>query len=115
LLCFIDPSREPSKHLLKDIAAHAREFEQRNYAVVFVVPDGKNAVDFNFSHWKLPAQSELVEDEGKQWQNNVLTHTKSTFTDNYPLVIFADKDGKILFKSEGYRIGTSNEILQKTH
>lgn len=115
LLCFIDPSREPSKHLLKDIAAHAREFEQRNYAVVFVVPDGKKTVDFNFSSWKLPVQSELVEDEGKQWQNNVLTHTKSTFTDNYPLVIFSDKDGKILFKSEGYRIGTSNEILQKTH
>ena len=112
LLCFIDPGREPSKHLLKDIAASAREFEQRNYSIIFVVPDDKNAPDFKFDKWKLPAQSMLVTDEGKQWLNNVLTHTKSTFTDNYPLVIFTDKEGKILFKSEGYRIGTSNQILQ---
>ena len=113
LLCFIDPSREPSKHLLKDISAHAREFEQRNFSVVFVLPSDKNAPDFNFDKWKLPTQSVLVEDEGNQWLNNVLTHTKTTFRDNYPLVIFTDKNGKILFKSEGYRIGTGSQILQK--
>ena len=113
LLCFIDPGREPSKHLLKDIAAQAREFEKRNYSVVFVLPSDKNVPDFNFNKWKLPAQSILVEDEGNQWLNNVLTHTKSNFSNNFPLVIFADKDGTILFKSEGYRIGTSRQILQK--
>ena len=113
LLCFIDPSREPSKHLLKDIAAHAREFEQRNYNVVIALPSDKIVPDFKFNSWKLPKQSILVEDTGNQWLNNILTHTKSTFSDNYPLVIFADGDGSILFKSEGYRIGTSNQILQK--
>ena len=113
MLCFIDPSREPSKHLLKDIASHARDFEQRGYSIVFALPGDKNVPDFNFDKWKLPSQSILVNDEGKQWLNNVLTHTKSTFSDSYPLVIFADKEGKILFKSEGYRIGTSNQILQK--
>ena len=113
LLCFIDPSREPSKHLLKDIASHAREFEQRGYSILFVLPEDKNVPDFNFDKWKLPSQSILVEDKGNQWLNNVLTHTKSTFSDNYPLVIFANKEGTILFKSEGYRIGTSNQILQK--
>ena len=113
LLCFIDPSREPSKHLLKDIASHAKEFEQRGYSIIFALPDNKNVPDFNFSKWKLPAQSILVEDEGNRWLNNVLTHTKSTFSDNFPLVIFADKNGTILFKSEGYRIGTGSQILQK--
>ncbi len=113
LLCFIDPSREPSKHLLKDIAAHAREFEERNYSVVFVLPQDKKTPDFNFEKWRLPAQSILVEDEGNLWLNNVITHTKSTFSDNFPLVIFADKTGNILFKSEGYRIGTGSQILQK--
>ena len=114
LLCFIDPSREPSKHLLKDIAAHARDFEGRGYNIVFALPSDKIVPDFNFDAWRLPSQSILVEDEGNQWLNNVLTHTKSTFKDNYPLVVFADKDGNILFKSEGYRIGTSNQILQST-
>ena len=112
LLCFIDPSREPSKHLLKDIAAHAREFEQKNYSVVIALPADKKVPDFNFSAWKLPSQSILVEDEGNRWLNNVLTHTKSTFNNNFPLVLFADHDGSILFKSEGYRIGTCNQILQ---
>ncbi len=112
LLCFIDPSREPSKHLLKDIATHAREFEQKNQKVVIVLPGDKKVPDFNFDAWKLPQQSILVEDDGNQWLNNVLAHTKSTFNDTFPLVIYADSDGTILFKSEGYRIGTCNQILQ---
>jgi len=112
LLCFIDPSREPSKHLLKDIASHTREFEQHAYNIIFVVPSDKNAPDFNFDAWRLPLQSILVEDEGNQWLNNIVTHTRSTFNNNFPLVIFADKNGTILFKSEGYRIGTSSQILQ---
>lgn len=112
LLCFIDPSREPSKHLLKDIAAHTREFEQKNYNVVIAVPDSKKTPDFNFNAWKLPSQSILVEDEGNQWLNNVLTHTRSTSNNEFPLVLFVDNDGTILFKSEGYRIGTCNQILQ---
>ena len=99
--------------VLKDIASHAKEFEQRGYSIIFALPDNKNVPDFNFDKWKLPAQSILVEDEGNRWLNNVLTHTKSTFSDNFPLVIFADKNGKILFKSEGYRIGTGSQILQK--
>jgi hypothetical protein len=113
LLSFIDPSREPSKHLLKDIASHTDEFEKENYSIVFVLPNDKNVPDFNFKKWKLPTQSILIEDSGNQWLNNVITHTKSSFSDNFPLVIFADKDGNILFKSEGYRIGTGSQILQK--
>ena len=112
LLCFIDPSREPTKHLLKDIASHARDFEKKMYSLIFVLPGGKDVPDFNFNAWKLPTGSILVEDEGNQWLNNVVRHAKSNFNDNFPLVVFADKDGSILFKSEGYRIGTSNQILQ---
>ena len=112
LLCFIDPSREPTKHLLKDIASHARDFEKKMYSLIFVLPGGKDVPDFNFNAWKLPTGSILVEDEDNQWLNDVVRHAKSTFNDNFPLVFFADKDGSILFKSEGYRIGTSDQILQ---
>ena len=112
LLCFIDPSREPSKHLLKDIASHANEFEKRNCSIVFVLPGDKEVPDFNFNDWKLPAQSLLLHDENNQWIKNITTLSKTDFSDNYPLVIYADREGTILFKSEGYRIGTSSQLLQ---
>lgn len=114
LVCFIDPTREPTKHLLKDIAAFKADFEKWGGSMVFAVPEGKMAPDFNFKSWGLPKQSMLIEDGGNQWFNNVITTTDQYFRDNYPVVYLINPDGTIVFKSEGYNIGTGNLILQST-
>jgi hypothetical protein len=33
---------------------------------------------------------------------------------NFPLIIIADKNGDIIFRSEGYRIGAGEQILKYT-
>jgi uncharacterized protein YegP (UPF0339 family) len=39
--------------------------------------------------------------------------TQNSLSDiNYPFIIYADKNGRILFKSEGYRIGIGEQILK---
>lgn len=111
LLCFIDPTREPTKHLLKDIAAHAQEFEDRDCQIVFVIPEDKNAPDFNFEAWKLPNQSSLFIDQDGLWLKNALSSIKSNFKDDFPLVLLLNKQGKVIYKSEGYHIGTAGQIL----
>ena len=114
LVCFIDPTREPTKHLLKDIASLRTEFEKKKLPLLFVIPDGKNAPDFNFKAWGLPEQSILMQDKGNQWFNNILSDTDQTFSSDYPVVFLLNPDGTIVFKSEGYRIGTGELILKST-
>ena len=112
LVCFIDPTREPTKHLLKDISSLRAEFEKNKMPLLFVIPEGKNAPDFNFKAWGLPKQSVLMQDKENQWFNNILSDTNRTFSGDYPVVLLLNPDGTIVFKSEGYRIGTGELILK---
>lgn len=112
LVCFIDPTREPTKHLLKDIASLRTEFEKKKMPLLIVIPEGKAAPDFNFKAWGLPEQSVLMQDKGNQWFKDILSSADLYFRDDYPVVFLINPDGTIVFKSEGYRIGTGELILK---
>lgn len=112
LVCFIDPTREPTKHLLKELATLRSEFENWGHSILFIVPEGKNAPDFNFKSWNLPKQSMLIQDKENQWFNEIITSTDQYFRDNYPVIYLINTDGTIVFRSEGYRIGTGELILK---
>ena len=112
LVCFIDPTREPTKHLLKDIASMRNEFEKWGHPILIVIPEGKAAPDFNFKAWGLPKQSILMQDKGNQWFKDIITSADLYFRDDYPMVFLINPDGTIVFKSEGYRIGTGELILK---
>ncbi|MDR2084435.1 MAG: transglutaminase domain-containing protein [Bacteroidales bacterium] len=113
VVCFIDPNREPTKHLFKDIIAYKNPFEQWNGTMLFVIPTEKRTADFKPSNWNLPKQSIFIYDENSNWMNNILTTTEQEFRDNYPLVYIITPEGKLIFKTEGYRIGTG-ELIYKS-
>ena len=110
IVCFIDPSREPTKHLFKDIYTYKSQFEKWGGNILFVIPSDKRTDDLNASQWNFPKQSKIMYDENSAWINNILSSTKQEFKDNFPLVFIVEKDGTLVFKSEGYRIGTG-ELL----
>jgi len=112
VVCFIDPSREPTKHLLKDIKALKQDFEKWNGTMLFVLPEDKATPDFNFAHWGLPKNAYCVEDKANAWFNHILTTTGQDFGDNYPVVYIITPKGELTFKTEGYRIGTGELIYR---
>ena len=114
IVCFIDPTREPTKHLLKEIAQLKSEYESGGNNLIFVVSNDKLSSDFHFAEWNLPRQSLLVEDTGNRWNDSFITATSKDFRDNYPAVFVIRADGTIIFTSEGYRIGTGEQILKNT-
>jgi len=113
IICFIDPDREPTKHLFKDIIAYKKQFETWNGNILFVVPSDKRSDVFKMSNWNLPMQSVLMYDENSIWLNNILATTKQEFRGDYPLVYILTPEGKLIFKTEGYRIGTG-ELIYKS-
>lgn len=113
ILCFIDPSREPTKHVLKDIANYKEQFEKWGGKMLFMTPSDKVTVGFNSTQWDLPKQSLFMEDMDGRWIKNITSSLDVEWKDNYPLVLIINSEGEITFKSEGYRIGTG-ELLYKT-
>ncbi|MEG1556733.1 MAG: hypothetical protein RR356_08430, partial [Bacteroidales bacterium] len=112
VVCFIDPTREPTKHLLKEIGQLKNQFEKWGGRMFFAVPTEKIAPDFNFSTWNLPQQAFYMEDKNGAWFNQIMTSTDQYFRDNYPVVFIVNKEGDLEFKTEGYRIGTGELIFK---
>ena len=113
VVCFIDPNREPTRHLFKDISSLKSKFEQWGGVLLFVIPSDKRSEIFKASDWNLPSNSVFIYDEDSRWINNIVTSTNQSFSDNYPLVYIVNTDGELVFKSEGYRIGTG-ELIYKS-
>ena len=113
IVCFIEPAREPTKHLFKDIAAFKTQFEKWNGNILFVTPSDKRTPEFNPTKWNFPKQSQFLDDEHGAWMSSMLKANNQEFRDNYPMVLIIDEKGTITFKTEGYRIGTG-ELLYKS-
>ena len=115
VLCFIDPNREPTRHLINDLAAFKKQFEQWNGTMAFLVPTSRMTKDFSAEKLakQLPANAIIMEDKNNEWMRAMLKDTDQYFRDNYPLVFIVNKDGNLIFKTEGYRIGTG-ELIYKS-
>ena len=115
VLCFIDPNREPTRHLINDLSLFKSQFNEWNGTMVFLVPSSRMTKDFNAEKLvaKLPKSAIILEDKDNEWMDKVLKDADQYFRDNYPLVLIINKDGNIIFKTEGYRIGTG-ELIYKS-
>ena len=111
VLCFIDPDREPTKHLLKELGDMQKTFDQWKTPFLMVIPEEKNSQPFNPKQWHLPAGTKVAVDSTRLLQG-LLQANRIVFKDNYPLVFIVQADGRLTFCSEGYRIGTAELIFK---
>ncbi len=111
VIAIIDPEKEPGKHVLNDIPLLKTEFDARGISFIFIFSD--STFNLNKSILKgLPDTSVpvLETDMNKIGQD---LQIDGVSTGNLPLLIAADKNGNILFRSSGYRIGIGEQILKK--
>ena len=113
MLCFVDPGREPSKHVLQDLPALQKEFNEWGGGIIFMTPTDKLSGAFDPSVFKnLPEQSVWATDNNRTLLNGVSNTLQLNFKENFPLTIFLSDNGGILFFSEGYRIGIGENIIK---
>ena len=111
VLCFIDPDREPTKHLLNELAGMQKTFNENKIPFLMVIPEEKNTQPFDPKVWHLPFDTK-VEVDSTGLLGRILKQNHILFRDNYPLVFIIRPDGEITFKSEGYRIGTAALVFK---
>ncbi len=112
VLCFIDPIREPTKHTLKEFGAMRETYEKWGGNILMAVPAEKLTEPFSAEKWNLPKQT-IVTTDTNGLMEKILTDTKQQFNDNLPLIFIVEANGKITFRSDGYRIGTA-ELIYKS-
>lgn len=111
LIVFIDPDKEPSKHVMHDLALVKADLEKWNGNILFVLSPEILSPNFSSNYFKgLPSQSIFLLDQNKKLFK-LFSNTKPK---NLPFVSLITMNGKIRFMSDGYRIGIGigDEILK---
>ncbi|MBO7481422.1 MAG: transglutaminase domain-containing protein [Bacteroidales bacterium] len=111
ILCFIDPIREPTKHILKEFGSMRESYEKWSGNILLVIPSEKLTEPFSAEKWNLPQQT-IIAIDNNGLMEKILTDTKQQYNDNLPLIYIIDKTGKVFFRSEGYQIGTASQMYE---
>jgi transglutaminase-like putative cysteine protease len=112
IIAWLETDKESSRHMLNDFMQLEREFDSWGGAFVFFTAGGST-----FSpeeRQKLPYNSLFNDDSGLDVLHDDI-NCNGISENNYPLVLLVKKSGEIIFKSEGYQIGTGELILQITN
>jgi hypothetical protein len=112
-ICFVDPGKEPSKHILQDLPAVQQALEEWGGGLLFLVPDDKISKAFDASVFKgLPKQTCWGTDKNRELLRAVIGALQLDLGDNFPLTVYLSNNGGILYASAGYRIGTGEDVLK---
>ncbi len=114
LLAWIDPDKEPTKHVLKDLEDLRQTFEKWGGGIVLLTP-GKPSIPLSATGqpFRLPQQVVLGTDslQSGLWRD-VAKSMQRQVQAELPVLLVADVKGDIYFLSEGYRIGVGEEAAK---
>ena len=114
VVSLIDPDKEPTKHLLNDIAAVKYELDALNLKFIFLVEPGLNKdLLKNFTRDNLPVNSVFAYDKENLLLNKIRNSFKSDKTINLPVVLIPSGNGSAEVLLDGYSIGSGEQILKK--
>ncbi|MDR2563560.1 MAG: transglutaminase-like domain-containing protein [Prevotellaceae bacterium] len=113
MLCFADPDREPTKHVLQDLPANRAELDEWGGGILFLVPSDKLSPGFEASVFKnLPTRTSWGVDNERELLNAASATLQLDFKNNFPLTLFLTNAGGVVYISEGYRIGIGGDIVK---
>jgi transglutaminase-like putative cysteine protease len=113
VICFADPDKEPTKHILQDLPARSNELNDWNGGILFLVPDDKLSAAFDNTVFKnLPKNTVWGIDNKRSLLNETISTLKLNFDDNFPLILLLTNSGGIVYYSSGYKTGVGEDIIK---
>ena len=98
---------EPSKHLVVELKQLQKEMKQWGGMTFMVGPTSIGMPSWGLTNTDFAYRAGTLE-------QRILEATKSASNPQYPLVALIDKDGRLLYYSEGYKIGVVEQVLKAT-
>jgi hypothetical protein len=113
VLAILGVNQEPTNHALNSIAAMGRDFEARGQRIIFLFPDKAQSLKYKAADFPgLPATTLYGIDEDGAIQKQLVQTLKLNDATQLPIVVVADTEGHILFKSQGYTIGLGEQLMK---
>ena len=113
VLTWIDPNKEPTKHIFNDLPLLKSELDSWGGYFIFLSNQPEASNNFKLESIKgLPANSLYSVDIDSKILKEI-TKSASLSDIHFPFLVLTDKNGNIILKSEGYRIGIGEQILKK--
>lgn len=107
--CWLDPGKEPSKHIVRDLSPMMSELAKNNITVVYLIKDlNFKPVDFGF-----PADMKYYFDTDHKLLYSNTTCKTSGAGHSLPLIMLVNSESKTIFSSEGYTIAVGEMLINK--
>ncbi|WP_254634869.1 transglutaminase domain-containing protein [Paenibacillus sp. GbtcB18] len=112
LAAWIEPEREPSKHLIRELTELSNLYAKAEAAVIMVVGGDRRTVSFDPARYgELPEGTHFVRDEDYVSLDEF--NAKRPLPDaGFPHVFVVDRKGQIRYTQSGYKVGSAREALQ---
>ncbi|MDM8003787.1 MAG: hypothetical protein QUS66_12980 [Bacteroidota bacterium] len=112
VMIWMEPGREPTRHILNDLPGLKDEFDRWGGWFVFLTDPSRTPEGFNpESIAGIPVNTVFGADNNLELMTSLLGSGSSSRP--LPVVLCCNSKGEILFSSEGYRIGTGQQVLKK--
>jgi transglutaminase-like putative cysteine protease len=113
MICFADPDKEPTKHILQDLPAQSDELNKWGGGILFLIPDDRLSTAFDHTVFKnLPKNNVWGIDNKRSLLNETIATLKLSFDDSFPLTLLLTNNGGIIYHSSGYKIGTGENVVK---
>lgn len=114
IVTVIDPSKEPTKHLMEDLRAVKQALDQWGGPVIFAVAGDKFSSGFNPKVYKeLPDRAIFGHDVKGETAASISTVCSITGTAQWPVIALLNSKGEIIWHSEGYSIGLGDQLIKQ--
>ncbi len=112
ILVWIEPDREPSKHLLRELRESAQEFDSWGGPILLTAGEDKLTASFALDRdSSLPKHAAFRKDPAYMGLNSLLAPIETASTREFPIVFALDSQGRIRYTSSGYKLGIGRELL----
>lgn len=112
IVAWIEPEREPTKHLFREIGELAEPFTKLGAPIILVIGEKEWTASFDAAHIpNLPPRTVFVRDSAYAALPDLLMQTPAHEA-GYPHLFVLDGQDRIRYTASGYKIGTGKEALQ---
>ncbi|MFD2614939.1 transglutaminase domain-containing protein [Paenibacillus gansuensis] len=112
LVSWLEPEREPSKHLLRELTELQASFTEQAVPVVLIVGDRQLTASFDpGSYPALPAGTRFARDATYALLPAFLSEPPASEA-GFPHLMVLDEKGRIRYTASGYRLGAAKEALE---
>lgn len=113
VLIWIDPAREPSKHLLNDLIRLRSNFNNWDGNILLLTDHDKITPAFSPSEYPgLPTRTIFATDDSG-WLSTLNQEVKGIRKNELPVALVINGDKKIIYHSSGYRIGIGDDVINQ--